>query len=266
MSPAAHTVLRASRSAVERHWGLLLNKMHRILPKTGEKYWIEPSALRGTTGDLMCRRYAAERASRDLGVDVPIVPLIGTRNEPTRYWLSLHQSWAEPADPRSQNFVYHTTSITVFFGKEASREKMQLFRAEWPGLRIRLGGNVEFEAPGAGHPHWQFDAYQQHIRETKAEQQRLNDLEQLLNEELPEAEDFADTVIEKLSSEEESERVARMQRLTKMHFASSTRWARSPWDGDRTSTESHASAPTDLSEALNWITSTLVYIQHEIAR
>ena len=267
MSPTAHAVLRAPRSAVERHWGLLLDKMHRILPKTGEKYWMESSALRGITGDLMCRRYAAERAFRVRGADVPIVPLIDTRNGPIRYWLSLHQSWDEPADPRSQNFVYQTTGITVFFGKEAIREKSQLFRAEWPGLRIRLGGSVEFDAPGAGHPHWQFDAYQQHILETKAEQQRLNDLGQLLrSEELPEAEDFADTVIERLSSEEEAERVARMQSLTRMHFASSTRWAMSPWNGDRTSTEPHASAPADLSETLNWITSTLVYIQHEIVR
>jgi len=121
MSPTAHAALRESRSAIERHWGLLLGKLHTILPKTGEKYWLEPSALQGITGDLMCRRYTAERASRERGVDVPIVPLIDTRNEPTRYWLSLHQSWGEPVDSRSQNFVYQTTSITVFFGKEATK-------------------------------------------------------------------------------------------------------------------------------------------------
>lgn len=153
-----------------------------------------------------------------------------------------------------------------FFGKEGDREKVQLFRAEWPGLRPQAGGSVEFEAPGAGHPHWQFDAYQHHVRETQAAQQRLNDLGRLLSEELPEAEDFADTVIENLSFEEEAERIAHMQRLTRMHFASSTRWAEHPWDGDETNAESHAEAPTNLGEILNWITSTLLYVKYEASR
>ncbi len=266
MSPEARFVLRASRNAVEKHWGLLLEHLHRILPAVGIKYWIEPSALRGISGDLLCSRYIGEKVTRELGVDVPVVPLIASRHDGIKYWLSLHQSWGEPTDPRARNFVYHTTGITVFFGSEGNKDKVQLFRAEWPGTRIRAGGEVEFEAPGAGHPHWQFDAYQHHIREAKNAQQRLDDLGNLLSEEFPGAEDFGDTVFEMRSAEEEAEWIAHMQRLTKIHFASSTRWAEDPWRGDETNTQPHAKTPADTSQILNWATSTLVYVQREISR
>ena len=162
--------------------------------------------------------------------------------------------------------MYHTTGITVFFGREGDTEKAQLFRAEWPGLRQQASGDVQFEALGAGHPHWQFDAYQHHVRAAKAEQQRLEDLGRLLSDVYPGAEDFGDTVIEVRSSEQEAEWVSHMQRLTKIHFASSTRWAENPWRGDETNTLSHAKAPTNLGEVLNWVTSTLIYVQHEISR
>lgn len=266
MSPTSHEVLRASRTSIEKHWGLLLDQLHKILPKVCEKYWLEPTALQGITGDLLCKRYIGEKAIRERGADVPVVPLLAIHHEPVKYWLSLHQSWSEPADPRSKKFVYHTTGVTVFFGKEGVREKVQLFRAEWPGLRPRVGGDIEFEAPGAGHPHWQFDAYQNQLRDVKAERQLLENLELLLSDQLPEVENFADVVTEGSSSEEESERLAQMQRITRMHFASSARWAEQPWYGDETNTQSHAKSPETAKEILNWITSTLVYVQYELSR
>jgi hypothetical protein len=269
MSPTAHDVLYAREPEINKHWGLLQDRLGKILPKVG-KYRIEDSVGSGINGDLMCRdvngSYVNEKVLRERGGDVPVVPLLVTQNRTIRYWISIHQSWSEPEDRRRETFLYHTTGMTVFFGKEGAKEKIQLFRAEWPGLRKRHDGLVEFEAPGAGHPHWQFDAYQQHLRERRDEEQRRAELEDFLKQEHPEAENFSDTVIENLSSEEEAERIAHTKRLTKIHFASSTRWAETPWDGTVSSLHSHAQAPASLNEIINWVTSTISYVQQEASR
>lgn len=125
---------------------------------------------------------------------------------------------------------------------------------------------MEFEAPGAGHPHWQFDAYQHHLRERREERQRRNELDNLLMEEQPELEDFAALVIPDPSIDREAELIAHMQRLTKIHFASSARWAENRWSDETSNVESHAQSPAHLEEILNWIVSTISYIQQEVSR
>lgn len=267
MSPLAHDILYASKSQIDRHWGLLQADISRILPNAGGEYWLEGSLISGISGTLLCSNYSNEKALRERGAEITVVPLLHfARSQAPRYWVNFHQSWSEPVTRRRETFLYHTTGITVFYGDQGDEDKMQLFRAEWPGLRQMRDGSVEFEAPGAGHPHWQFDAYQHHLRERRAEQQRRNELEVFLKEAQPEAEDFAELVITGPSIDKESELTTYMQKLTRVHFASSTRWADNPWKGDLSDVQAHTHAPSSLDQILNWSTSTISYIQQETSR
>jgi hypothetical protein len=264
MRPTSYDVLYAPNAEIRKHWGLLQTGLSKVLPRVGGKYWIQEEWMNGLIGNLRCSSFPHVEAVRERGADTPIVPLFSTQSRAPKCWISLHQSWSEPVSGRSKSLTYHTTSITVFCGA-VQKEKIQLFRAEWPGLRKLHDDSVEFESPGAGHPHWQFDAYQQHLRERQEEEQRRAIWEEL-NEEQPEAKEFTDEVFKGESLDHDSELPAHMQRLTKIHFASSTRWANNPLDSEVSNVEAHAHAPSSVNEILNWSTSVIAYIQQEISR
>lgn len=253
--------LRASEKEIDKHWGLLKARLDTTLPKVGRAYDIRMSRERGIIGNLVSQQHMSERTRRDRGGSVLVVPLIDSSTQSFFYWMSFQQKWSEPYRT-NENFVYHTTSLTVYFGKQYNEEKVQLFRAEWPGLRSQADGSLQFEAQGAGHPHWQFDAYGHRSRE-RYDQETLDRIGNVLEEKPPEVEDFADSAPYTFSNEE-LELASLAQRLTKVHFASSTRWADNPWNGDVSSPEPHAQAPAALREILNWTVSTISYIQHEV--
>src|SRR5260370_41516663 len=58
----------------------------------------------------------------------------------------------------TNTFIFHHVSLTVYVGYEGYSHKPQIFRSEWPGIRNWSSGGIGFQSPGAGHPHWQFDA------------------------------------------------------------------------------------------------------------
>lgn len=256
--------LLARRTAVERHLTLLLGTLQGILPGTGSNLVMETEEFRGLSADLI-NRASRQKVGRRRGGDVPIVPLLPDEPEEISYWLGLHQRWVEDPRPNSQLLVYHTTGITVYFGRINDLEKVQLFRAEWPGLRLRSDGTTIFEAPGAGHPHWQFDAYHSRARQLDAERGRMAELSRTFNE-MYEVEDFDSVLAEELAPEPLQRMNDCMSRLSRVHFASSTRWAQDPWDGDEQHLAMHASSPQDETEILNWVASTLIYVQRELLR
>jgi hypothetical protein len=211
-------------------------------------------------------RYPDERVAREIGIDAPVVPLIELSSGQIDYWSSIHQSWREDTShPTTRKIVYHTTSITVYWGSLGTVEKHQLFRAEWPGLRRQPDGNLTFEAPGAGHPHWQIDVYQNRVREIEKDRERLTELGRTLSELTP-VEDFAEIVVEELSPRTDLSNALHLARLSRVHFASSTRWATQCWTGDPLRSESHATSPNSVEEIRNWVSSTIRYIQRELAR
>jgi hypothetical protein len=257
--------LYAQVEGVEKHWKLLLKELSEVLPGVAGKYYFEPSTFQGIIGDLKSQNFLDQKASRARGAETPVVPLILTKSSNVDYWLSLHQEWQEDSSPRARRLIYYTTSLTVFFGPATSNEKLQLFRAEWPGVRLQTDGTYVFEAMGAGHPHWQFDAYQSRAREIESERLRLIELGHTLND-LYRVEDFSETIITELSSEDLAARDRCLKRLTRIHFASCANWAVLPWTGDDLITESHARGPKNPREIINWIVSTIRYIQSEVRR
>jgi hypothetical protein len=259
-----YTPLRVPKTTVGRHWGVLQDKLGEVLPQVGGKYFIESSAIGGAVGDLRCGDFPGEKAYRERGINVPVVPLLEANSE-VRYWLSLHQEWREDLAPGSKRLVYHATGLTVFFGDTASPDKLQLFRAEWAGVRTQSRGIFIFEAPGAGHPHWQFDAYESRAGEVEEERKRLEGFVRALDE-ITQVEEFSESLVEELSPQSTLNRNVCMQRLSRAHFASCANWSQFPWTGDESQTRAHAQGPADVSEIQNWIVSTVVYLTKELAR
>ena len=257
--------LRVPKATVQRHWGVLQDKLGKVLPRVGGKYFIESSAVGGAVGDLRCGDFPGERAHRERGFNVPVVPLLEAETSEVRYWLSVHQEWREDLTPGSKRLVYHTTGLTVFFGDSASLDKLQLFRAEWAGVRTQSPGIFIFEAPGAGHPHWQFDVYESRAGEVEEERKRVEGLAQALDE-ITKVEEFSEMVVAELSPESVLSRNLCMQRLSRAHFASCANWSKFPWIGDSSQTSAHAQGPADVSEIANWIVSTVVYLTQELSR
>ena len=257
--------LQVLRSTVEKHWGLLRSGLQEVLPTVGGAYSIESLALGGVVGNLVCSKFPYEIAIRERGGSVPVVPVLESEVSELRYWLSLRQEWREDSAPRSNRLVYHTTGLTVFLGGAGSRDKLQLFRAEWAGVRKQSAGVFIFDAPGAGHPHWQFDVYESRAGEVEEERKRVEGLARALGE-ITEVGEFSEAVVAELSPEAVLDRNFWIRRLSRAHFASCANWSKFPWTGDESQTKAHAQGPADVSEIRNWIISTLVYLIKELAR
>src|SRR5438067_352272 len=118
--------LYIQRTEAERHLGLLREEVNTILPRVGEQFYFETTALQGVIADLKCKAFPDQYALRDLGANAPLVPLLGDNRTNIRYWLSLYQNWQEDPRPNSRKLIYYTTGITVFFGLAESLDKMQL--------------------------------------------------------------------------------------------------------------------------------------------
>ncbi len=233
------SLLDQQQSGIQKHAELLLEELKAILPKAGGKYFFEWAAFQGLTADLSCSSFSTLRALRQRGGNVPIVPLFETDSNEFNYWLSLHQEWVDSPTLKSKGLAYNTTSLTVFFGSSQSVDKVQLFRAEWAGVRLKGDKTLGFEAQGAGHPHWQCDAYQRQAIQLEAERKRLGELANTLQD-LYDEQDFAESVTAELMPGEIAELSACLDRLTRIHFASLANWPITRWDGDNTNVAAHA--------------------------
>jgi len=264
-----YSPLLVQRGDIENHWRLLITELSAILPEDGASYTIDSSTYRGIVGDLFSNSFRSMKAIRERGQITSVVPLLHEDHADFSYWLGYHQSWRANPVPRLRQLMYNTTGITVYFGDPNNEEKVHLFRAEWPGVRAQRSGKDEifvFEAPGAGHPHWQFDAYQTRSIQVEEERQRLTDISRVLKDARLELEDFGDVVMSELVSMEEVRRHVCMQRLTGVHFASNAEWASKRWNGDAAETQSHTRGPMNTTEILNWTVSSIIYIQRELSR
>jgi hypothetical protein len=254
--------LLVARSTAEKHWGLLQSALQGVLPDAGGGYLVEPLGVGGASATLTCVNFRSETADRVRGGSVSVVPLIHNDPLQLRFWLNLNQEWREAS---RNKLSYHTTGLTVFLGEAGKRDKLQLFRAEWAGVRTQSSGIFAFEAPGAGHPHWQFDVYESRAVEVEDERRRVEELARAL-EDIAQVADFSNTVVAELSPENIVDRNLYMRRLSRTHFASCANWSKFPWNGDEFQTKAHAQGPADVSEIQNWIISTVVYLGRELVR
>ena len=125
-----------------------------------------------------------------------------------------------------KNWDEHETTTTNDTPQEGRNNRRTLLitggklgcrpRAEWPGVRAVIGGEPLFEAQGAGHPHWQFDALRSIQLNAEAELER-GGVESVVADTTP-VEDFA---IERTPSNRAQILTDLAEfRWTRMHFAS----------------------------------------------
>ena len=252
------SVLEIKRSTIEAHWDHLTIELQGLFAATDRNFtvsreWTSDGGGAGLMGS------SAEYTNRHRGGRTPILPLFPENLDRLPYWISWLEEWNVV---RSDIFRFRSTNLTFFWGPIGEGTKVQLFRAEWPGLADWGNGEIGWQAPGAGHPHWQFEAAQS-IADTGIRRERVRRLMAILGND-GEPEEFGDHFIDSLS--EYAEPDAPDMRWARMHFACQANWAQSRWNGDINVTEHHAHSPASVQEIRHWLYSVLQYIRHEIRK
>lgn len=263
---SSQQVLYSTKGGIEAAWKTLEPKLLSLIPARGSvRVWINAEYVPGKNqiaGSLMSNEH--ERAERQLGGTVPVVKLLSASKTHPGFWLSWTQLWT---DAGKLGFAYHTTGLTVY--SETGSRRTQLFRAEWAGVREMRDGEPIYEAQGAGHPHWQFDAPVAFARLQEEIAKRMR-FEAQVREEDPPVEEFNDGVrspeFAPLGQNIGVLFTAAELRWTRMHFASLATWAPHPWNGHTSSTIQHARGPASTQELQNWVLSSIRYILRELQR
>lgn len=248
--------LEATEGAIKTHWQLLNEDLLDMAREGGPQGGVRgefiadiaTATLVGPLGEVTTRE-------RGRSFVLPLGP-ISSRGVP--YWTSYLEEWVLIERSR---YRFRAANLTFFLGRQGEARKAQLFRAEWPGYADWGGGEVTWQAAGAGHPHWQFDALQAYV----SEETRQADVTRMLNVlGVGGLEEFGSedaTVISSLAFEDHDD-----IGWTQMHFASLAQWAVDPWRGDIASVASHSHAPADVAEIRRWVTSVMYYARHELGR
>jgi hypothetical protein len=176
-------------------------------------------------------------------------------------WLGYREEWdlneeGRPT-PARRRFTFRSAGLTVHLGRRGDRLKPQLFRAEWAGWTTWPGIGLGFQAEGAGHPHWQFDALDSLGTEADAELAKEY-LKVLRAEEQHEVEP-QDFVPQGLTADD-VRALVRQRPLSRMHFPSGAHW----WRDAPANT--HAHAPQSTDELRRWVALSVGYICRELDR
>jgi hypothetical protein len=217
------TPLDLTQTSIEAHWGHLQEAL-RGLPLPEARYVsVEPSwTIDLGTAVLVGPR--SEITVRERGGRIRVHPLV-ISEDGASHWINWFERWDRVAGSR-RPWRFRSSGITAFQGGVGVPDKMQLFRVEWPGFTSWQAGTVGWQAPGAGHPHWQFDA--------------LSDIEARFAR-VAAAAELATSLAGESELEEFGEEPLRgmvfslpSRAWTRMHFASQARWSEIGWNGDLT--------------------------------
>jgi hypothetical protein len=194
---------------------------------------------------------ACETVERLRGRPVPVAPLSPLGSGELKAWLGFQEVWDGHTSGR--RFTFRHLSLTVHFGYNGDPVKPQVFRSEWSGIRDWTGAGMDFQSPGAAHPHWQFDVMES-LRDMRTGRDELS----RLSEEEVEAEEFT---AEGMKPDVRS--AIRATTLERMHFAGAAPW----WKPDDSAQKPyHMNAPSDDAGLLRWAVQCIAYVKQELAR
>ncbi|CAA2161178.1 hypothetical protein MBRA_06338 [Methylobacterium brachiatum] len=188
-----------------------------------------------------------ERIDRNRGVAA--VVRFAALSDDLHAWLGYQERW--DVEGGRSPYTFREAGITIHVGDIGDPLKPQLLRLEWPGLRDWDRSGVGFQAPDAGHPHWQIDLFESLRQHAPAPQFEEGHEE--------EVEDFnAVTGTAPLA-----ERIAGLA-FERMHLASAAPW----WSGRPAEFgEHHLNAPpVDQADLSRWVGSAVAYIRQELTR
>jgi hypothetical protein len=241
--------LTISAAALQRRWISLSDQLRAEMQFSPSDLSVVPEyvANKVTAGFF---GNVCEYAERNLGRPAPVAPLIQIGRGPLRAWLGFHEMWEQKS---SNLFIFHHVSLTVHLGYEGYSPKPQIFRSEWPGIRNWSSIGIGFQSPGAGHPHWQFDAIRTINDADKVQKERS--LAKLREK----------TTIEDFNSRGPIDAIEDVKRmaLDRIHFASVAPWWLSSADKPY---GLHMNAPPDSGALTKWTVQCVAYLRQELAR
>lgn len=238
---------------LEKHFGKVsdLLKSEGILssnPVLDISWQLNP-VVSGIAGGAGC-----EYIKRNRGRNVFVFPAWELRQDEYA-WIGYREEWAiEPAAGKHERLSFKSIGLTVHYGGLGEGNKPQMFRIEWAGFANWSGGSPSFQAKGAGHPHWQFDAMDSTISERRNTE--ASDLLESIRE--IDGEQTAQTFLPDANQLQSDRSLYLGSRLSKMHFACSTTW----WNKG----EAHMHQPRTLNDIVIWLENALQYIGQELKR
>lgn len=188
-----------------------------------------------------------ERVTRNRGGSTFVAPLCDVAGG-MKAWLGWQESWEVATGAKPYRF--RNAGLTIYLGKPNEAVKPQILRLEWPGISNWSHGEVSFQSPGAGHPHWQFDALQT-LADGASEVGFEPSVEEIV-------EDF-----EALHAEPTTFELLQRFSINRMHFASAAPWWL-PVSADGIG--HHVNAPPDLPSLSRWLEQSLLYLKQELSR
>jgi hypothetical protein len=244
------TELRISSAALERRWACVGDELRAQLGFARGALRVHPEyAADIVAGGFVGR--ACEVVARHRGRASQVAPLSPIGRGPLMAWLGFHEAWESKP---GKNYTFHHVSLTVHLGYEGDPVKPQIFRSEWPGIRGWSTSGLGFQSPGAGHPHWQFDAIST-LRDAEASL-RDRSLARLRGESV--AAEFGPAMVSRniIATLHETA-------LDRVHFASAAPWWLPQHDRPY---DLHMNAPPDADALLRWTVACVAYIRQELRR
>jgi hypothetical protein len=243
-----------------QHWKTLAEELASSLPRATNLGFDRVSVEGQTTAVL--RSSNSSRAPRQRGPVMPALPMLVDLDGNPRFHVGYAEEWEEQAGARPYRFK--ASNLTFFMFPPDNAQPVQLFRAEWPGMREWTRGTVGFQSPDAGHPHWQFDALNHYM----SREQRFARLRRTLD--LLENRDDAPVDFDPLVSDTAADLTVEEESIdiswTAVHFVAGAKWPFVPWMGNGVATDTHILTPVELKNIRAWVTSVVIYTRDELSK
>ena len=242
-SSSQPTQLLARRQTLDRRWPLLATAINQALQvakpiQIAADYFSQGATAGFVGGDC-------ERIDRNRGGQSSVAPVIALDGE-LFAWIGYYEAWRSVRG--TLPFAFRDLSLTVHIGRQGDPVKPQIFRSEWAGVSDWGGGEIGFQAAGAGHPHWQIDALES-----------LAAFAEPAQFEPDPAEDIAIFGGDAPAPEE----LLRSVTIERMHFASAADWWVPIAKGG---TPRHMNAPRELDDLTLWAVNCVEYLRQELGR
>lgn len=245
-SPRLPPELRATKGVLDQRWIELNGLISKALEINPRQLRVEADYQSGRVWAGL-QGEACERVTRNQGGVSWVAPLCELPRNLIA-WLGWQEAWELTTGLRPYRF--RNMGLTVYLGRRHDALKPQFLRLEWPGITDWSGGEVSFQSPGAGHPHWQID-----LMRSLAQSRPAPDFDPDPAEIV---EDF-DAALEEPTIDDLVGRIS----VERMHLASAAPW----WLPKPTSDSGHhMNAPEDLPALTRWLSHSLLYLRQELAR
>jgi hypothetical protein len=120
--------------------------MRAIPPTRGGHYTIRTEPVAALSAVLLCNEFPDEIAEREIGGSTPVAPLldVGLARglDVKRWWLAWGERWSSG---KGGMLKFDASNVTIFWDDTES-ERVQMFRAEWAGVK-RTVTSMQFDAP-----------------------------------------------------------------------------------------------------------------------